>query len=90
MKQLKINNSSEIKQILDKAKDISIAEEMGIMTYIYDLEQKVKGIDKVIEDIEKNKELLHHSFDEPDCDYWIAINPDELLEKLRGEDNASN
>lgn len=41
---------------------------------------------KAIEYIEKYKEPLHHYFDEPDCDYWIATNPDDLLDILRGEE----
>lgn len=48
-----------------------------------ELEQR---INKAIEYIEKHKEPLHHSFDEPDCDYWIATNPDDLLNILKGEE----
>lgn len=44
-------------------------------------------IDKAIEYIENHKKPLHHSFDEPDCDYWIATNPDDLLDILKGSDS---
>lgn len=52
-------------------------------------EELKERIDEAIEYIEKHKELLHHSFDEPDCDYWIATNPDDLLNILKGEDNEN-
>ena len=51
----------------------------------YDKENQTR-IDKAVEYIEINKEPLHHYFDEPDCDYWIATNPDDLLDILRGEE----
>jgi hypothetical protein len=51
------------------------------------LNKKEYRIDKAIEYIEEHKEPLHHSFDEPDCDYWIATNPDDLLNILRGGKN---
>ena len=40
-------------------------------------------IDDAIEYINNYKQPLHHSFDEPDCDYWIATNPDDLLNILQ-------
>lgn len=39
-KEEQITNSSQIKEILDKSKDISIKDEANIMSYIYDLEDK--------------------------------------------------
>lgn len=40
-KEKQITNSTQIKEILDKSKDISAKDEMLIMTYIYELEDKV-------------------------------------------------
>ena len=45
-----------------------------------------KRIDKAIEYIETHKEPLHHYFDEPDCDYWIATNPQDIIDILRGDE----
>lgn len=45
-KEEKITNSTQIKEILDKS-NISIKDEMLIMTYIYELEEKVKDMNKV-------------------------------------------
>ena len=40
--------------------------------------------EKAVEYINKHKEPLHHSFDEPDCDYWIATNPQDIIDILNG------
>ena len=50
------------------------------------IEDRDKRIDKAVEYIETHKKTLHHYFDEPDCDYWIATNPDDLLNILRGDE----
>lgn len=51
----------------------------------YDIAMLESRIDKAIEYINNHKEKLNHSFDEPDCDYWIATNPDDLLNILKGD-----
>lgn len=43
-------------------------------------------INKAIEYIDKHKINLNGLFDEPDCPYWLATNPDELLDILKGSD----
>lgn len=66
MKPLKINNSSEIKQILDKSKDVSIAEEMGILSYIYALENNNLAL----------KEELNNFDNDIEFDVLKALNTD--------------
>lgn len=66
MKPLKINNSSEIKQILDKVKDISIAEEMGILSYVYALENNNLDL----------KEELKNKNNDIELDVLKALNSD--------------
>lgn len=44
-------------------------------------------VNKAIEYINNHKEPLHHWFDEPDCDYWLATNPDDLLDILKDSDD---
>ena len=54
-----------------------------VLRYIQELENRINETAKYIEE---HKEPLHHYFDEPDCDYWIATNPDDMLNTLRGVD----
>ena len=39
---------------------------------------------EAVEYVNKHKEPLHHNFDEPDCDYWIATNPQDIIDILNG------
>lgn len=48
--------------------------------------EKLLRIDKAIEYISNHKEQLHHGFDEPDFDYLLCANADELLDILQGDD----
>ena len=52
-----------------------------VLRYIQELENRINETAKYIEE---HKEPLHHLFDEPDCDYWIATNPDDMLNTLKG------
>lgn len=53
----------------------------------YDVYEDCKSrIEKAVEYINKHKEPLHHSFDEPDCDYWIATNPQDIIDILNGKE----
>lgn len=70
-KQDKITNSTQIKEILDKSKDISTKDEMLIMAYIYDLEEKGKEIERYkkriksyqdkIKDLELKNSILEYN-----------------------------
>ncbi len=74
-----------------KMRNVSTEVEDKALLYNIELENinKKKYLDyksrceKAIEYINNHKEPLHHSFDEPDCDYWIATNPDVLLNILQ-------
>ena len=41
-------------------------------------------IEKAVEYLDSHKIKLSHSFDEPDCDYWIATNPQVIIDILNG------
>ena len=41
-------------------------------------------IEKAVEYLDRHKIELSHSFDEPDCDYWIATNPQDIIDILNG------
>ena len=43
-------------------------------------------IEKAVEYLDKHKIELSHSFDEPDCDYWIATNPQDIIDILNGKE----
>lgn len=77
MKRLYFNIDKDNKVILDR-KDFNYL--MSIVHYN----------DKSIDYINKHKVRLHHWFDEPDCDYWLATNPNELLDILKGSDTNEN
>lgn len=65
----------------------------GVFSLEYDKETMSDMIDdyksrweKALEYINKHKAHLHHSFDEPDCDYWISTNPQDIINILNGKE----
>ena len=51
-----------------------------------ELEDYKSRIEKAVEYLDKHKIELSHSFDEPDCDYWIATNPQDIIDILNGKE----
>jgi len=61
-------------------------EHKAYMGTVNELTETATRIDKAVEYINTHKIKLSHSWDEPNCDYWIATNPDDLLNILKGSD----
>ena len=82
-------NWKELKLLLDYITNLQNTKEyLGEVLHEQDLELKdyKSRIEKAVEYINKHKEPLHHSFDEPDCDYWIATNPQDIIDILNGKE----
>lgn len=85
-----IANLQEEKQEMKNGWQEEIYEKDKVLSDWLEDERKInilqQRIDKAIEYIETHKEPLHHYFDEPDCDYWIATNPQDIIDILRGDE----
>lgn len=90
-KRIHINNG-DLKLLLDyitnlqqENQDLSrICELYGKSLYNAELTDYKSRIEKAVEYLDKHKIELSHSFDEPDCDYWIATNPQDIIDILNG------
>lgn len=73
-KEEQITNSSQIKEILDKS-NISIKDEMNIMSYIYKLEEKLKHVNEYVNENNLRKGIV---FKEED-NQWKLVLTDKFV-----------